>query len=381
MKKRILIFSTAYLPLIGGAEVAVKEITDRLSDFEFVMITARLDSKLPAKENIRNIEVHRLGKGNNRDKYRLIFGGWKKARELGKFDVVWSIMASYAGFAALRFKKRNPSVQFLLTLQEGDGRFDIYKHVLWCWPYFTQIFKRADKIQAISSYLAKWAKDLGASCPIEVVPNGVDITKFQYSLSSRTGIRDLVTQIKTELAIRESDRIVITASRLVKKNGVGDLINAMKFLNNDAHLLILGVGELENELNLLSKQKNLEDRVHFLGYIDQNKLPEYLGASDIFCRPSLSEGLGNAFLEAMAAGVPVVGTKVGGIPDFLRDGETGLFCANDPTDIAVKINRILNDHALADKLSANGKKLVEQKYSWDIIVAKMKNIFNNLCAS
>ena len=61
MKKRILIFSTAYFPLVGGAEVAVKEITDRLSDFEFVMITARLDSKLPLVEKIGNIEVHRLG--------------------------------------------------------------------------------------------------------------------------------------------------------------------------------------------------------------------------------------------------------------------------------------------------------------------------------
>lgn len=400
MKKRILIFSTAYLPLIGGAEVAVKEITDRLSDFEFVMITARLDNKLPAKEKIGNIEVHRLGRGDNQDKYRLIFCAWKKARELGKFDVVWSIMASYAGFAALRFKKRNPSVPFLLTLQEGDSRFDIYKHVWWCWPYFTKIFKRADKIQAISSYLAKWAKDLGAACPIEVVPNGVDATKFPISQFLPAGRqvqfpindqsqntpsfprrRESGGQLSKEFGIKGNDKVIITISRLVKKNGVSDLIKSMKFLNDNTLLLILGTGELEGKLKLESQQEGIEKRVRFLGNICHDDLPRYLQISDVFCRPSLSEGLGNVFLEAMAAGVPIVGTKIGGIPDFLRDGETGLFCVNDPRDIAKKIKMILDDQELRSRLIVNGKKIVEEKYSWKLVSEKMKNIFNNLCAS
>lgn len=122
--KRVLIFSTAYLPLVGGAEFAVKEITDRLGgEFEFVMLTARLDAKLPEIERIGNIEVHRIGEDNHWDKYRLVKVGWQEARKLGRFDLVWAIMASYGGFAALRYKKRNPAVPFLLTLQEGDSRW------------------------------------------------------------------------------------------------------------------------------------------------------------------------------------------------------------------------------------------------------------------
>ena len=70
MKPRILIFSTAYFPLVGGAEVAVKEITDRLSELEFVMLTAKLKPELPNIEKIGNVEVHRIGKGNHLDKFR-----------------------------------------------------------------------------------------------------------------------------------------------------------------------------------------------------------------------------------------------------------------------------------------------------------------------
>ena len=364
MKKRILIFSTAYFPLVGGAEVAVKEITDRLSDFEFVMITARLDSKLPLVEKIGNIEVHRLGKGNNRDKYRLIWQGARYARKLGHFDALWSIMASYAGFSALRLKKAK-NTPFLLTLQEGDSRWDIYKHVWWCWPYFKQIFKRADRIQAISNYLAEWAKNMGAKCPIEVVPNGVNSNLFQ-SLA---------------ISSRHLGKNVITTSRLVKKNGLSDLIQAMVYLSPEIKLKIIGSGSLQGRLKQQVKKLSLGDRVKFLGEKNHQEIFLELKNSDVFCRPSLSEGLGNSFLEAMAVGVPIVGANVGGIPDFLKDGETGLFCANNPKDIAEKIKRILDNQELRESLIVNGKKMVEQNYSWNMIAEKMKNIFNNLCAS
>lgn len=374
-KKRVLIFSTAYLPFIGGAEVAVQDITDRLPDFEFVMITAKLRQDLLAKEKIGNIEVRRLGRGNKWDKIRLIFSGWKLARELGKFDMVWSIMASYAGFAALGFKKRNLGVPFLLTLQEGDNKWHIYKHVWWCWPYFKQIFQRADKIQTISNYLANWAKKLGAKCPVEVVPNGVNI-------------QDLVPSKKSG----EFKRI-ITVSRLVKKNGLKYLIKAIRLVNNNYHhtviLKIIGDGELEEQLKKLAESQGLreqfviknikkEEKI-FEGVVANQRVYEYLNQADVFVRPSLSEGLGNSFLEAMAMGVPIIGTDVGGIPDFLIDEETGLFCkVADPEDIARQIKRILDDQSLAEKLTTNARKLVQEKFSWNIIIARMRTVFESL---
>ena len=111
-------------------------------------------------------------------------------------------------------------------------------------------------------------------------------------------------------------------------------------------------------------------------------MPQYLSAADVFARPSLSEGLGSAFLEAMAAGLPVIGTAVGGIPDFLKDPSThsgqatGLFCnVNDPWDLAEKIKTLLTDRELRTKLIDNGRKLVAEKYDWDIIAEKFEEIY------
>jgi glycosyltransferase involved in cell wall biosynthesis len=102
--------------------------------------------------------------------------------------------------------------------------------------------------------------------------------------------------------------------------------------------------------------------------------------ADVFVRPSLSEGLGNSFLEAMALGLPIIGTKVGGIPDFLKDGETGLFCqVNNPEDVARKIRMIKGDPILREKLIKNGQGLVKTFYSWETIVSKFeKEIFDKI---
>lgn len=370
--KRILIFSTAYFPLVGGAEVAVKEITDRLPEFTFVMLTARLDAKLPAHERIGNVEVHRIGRGNQWDKFRLIGSGSKPARHLGKFDLVWAIMASYAGFAAQRYKKKNPSVPFLLTLQEGDSRWQIYKHVWWCWPYFKQIFKQADHIQAISTFLARWGRKSGGRSPATVVPNGVDLKVFTPALPPAQAL-------VTALGWSFTDKIVVTVSRLVAKNGTADLIAALTHLPAEVKLLIIGSGELESQLKKQVSDLSLDGRVVFLGHQSQAEVARYLQISHVFCRPSLSEGLGNSFLEAMSAGLPVVATPVGGIPDFLLDGVTGLYCRpRNPKDIAAKIKIILADPALATRLRTAGRRLVEQRYSWETVTGQMRTILVNL---
>lgn len=374
--KRVLLFATAYLPFIGGAEVAVKEITDRLSEFEFVMITARLRSDLPAEEKIGNVTVKRIGKGNRWDKFRLILQAKKHANALGNFDMIWSIMASYGGFAALRVKKNHPSIPFLLTLQEGDSRAHIYSRVWWCWPYFVQIFRQADFIQAISTYLRDWAKSLKTKVPIEVIANGVETKMFSLSESKE----QMEKRLREKLSLPPNTRILVTVSRLVPKNGVEDVIRAVEFLPQQYHLLILGDGYLSSSLESLAREKHIEERVHFLGSVQYEEIPPFLWGSTIFCRPSLTEGLGNAFLEAMAAGIPVIGTPVGGIVDFLKEGETGWFVSpKNPEQIAEVVKKIENESVeTRNAIVERAKQVVDEKYSWDTIAEKMKKIFQNL---
>ena len=389
--KNVIIFSTAYLPMQGGAELAVKEIADRIRDYEFYLICARLLRDLPKLEKIGNVNVIRIGFGANFDKILLPFLGFLKARNIYNLSkiqnltskiYIWGIMASWGSLAGLIFKIFYPRIPFLLTMQEGDAPEYIEKgrggliNLSW-----RLLLKKADFVQVISNYLADMARNYGYKGEIEVVPNGVDLGKFQIpKLKTQINFKSQISNLRKELKIEENKQIIITVSRLVEKNGISDLIDAVSQLSIiNYQLLIIGSGPLEKQLKLQVEKLNLGKKIFFLGDVPNKKIFEYLAISDIFCRPSLSEGLGTAFLEAMAAGVPVVATPVGGIPDFLKSGETGLFCEiKNPQSIAEKIKILLENNELREKIIKNARELVEKKYNWDAIGLKMKNIFNKL---
>ncbi len=368
---RVLIFSLVYYPrFVGGAEIAVKELTDRIGDIEFDMITLRKYG--PKFERIGNVNIYRVGwpwiSGRTSSskifplsKYAFPFFAFFKALSLygkRKPDAIWSIMANYAGFGALFFKLRHPEVPFILTLQEGDPTDYIKKRVGFLYPLFKKIFIKADKVQAISNFLADWAGNMGHTGSVEVIPNGVDVKRFEGEghIPHNDGITTL-----------------ITTSRLVKKNGVEDIIRAMPFLPETVSLRILGTGPLKDHLMQVSDQLNLKGRVKFEGFVDHKDMPPFLHQADIFIRPSLSEGMGNSFIEAMAAGLPVIATPVGGIPDFLKDGETGLFVEpKSPRLIAFQVQKLISDRVLRDKIVINAKRMVREKYDWDLIAREMK---------
>src|SRR3990167_2127187 len=167
--KRILIFSTAYLPFVGGAEVAVKEITERLAEeYEFDLITARLSRTLPRSEIVGKVRVFRIGIGIPiMDKLILPFVGALKAWGLirnNKYQAFWCIMATWASGAAYAvnmvrgvfFRKRVPLV---LTLQEGDSEEHLrYRRGGLISLSWYMALKRTDMVTAISNYLLARAK-------------------------------------------------------------------------------------------------------------------------------------------------------------------------------------------------------------------------------
>jgi len=375
MSKNILIFSTAYFPLVGGAEVAAKEITQRLPDWQFDLITARIKSGLKKFERIGNINVYRVGLGLGfLDKFLLPITGYLKARQLNKknnYQIIWSVMASQAGVAAAFFKIFHSQKKLVLTLQEGDkeehlkryvfGLGFLYKFLIRPWHLLP--FRNADAITAISSDLKKRALENGVKVPIKIIPNAVDLKLFRPK----------------EKAAVSGPKIILTVSRLVKKNGVDDLIKAGQYLNFDFKILIIGVGPDESKLKKLTKKLNLENRVEFLGQVEYSNLPDYYHRANVFVRPSLSEGLGNVFLEAMACGTPIIGTPVGGIPDFLIERETGLFCqTGNPKSVAQKIEEILASESLRENLIKNGLEIVREKYNWDNIARQMEGVYDKL---
>ncbi len=371
---RIAVFSLAYHPFEGGAEIAAREIMTRNPSYDFCLFTHRFESSWATEETTAGIQITRLGRGQSHksyygrtlEKWGYIFRAWRKAEREHRrspFSLVWAIMASYGGAAAWLFKIRHPSIPFLLTLQEGDAESHILRRVGIWHPIWRYIFKTANQIQAISKFLADFARREGATCPIEIIPNGV-----------------APEEIKINPIQGKKEKIIITTSRLVHKNGIDIALRALGFLERRGItkwiFWILGQGPEENVLMKLAQSEGVGDKAIFMGTVPRETIPGYLSKADIFIRPSRSEGLGNSFLEAMASGVPIIGTPVGGIVDFLKDGITGL-CAQteNPESVAEKIQLLLGDQALRKRLAENAAKLVAEKYTWDIIAASMNELF------
>ena len=380
-KRRILIFSTAYHPFVGGAEVAVKEITDRLgNDFEFDLITAKMQKGLPDVEKIGSVTVYRIGGGKSTtDKLLLPFLGAIKVWKLQKtrnYFCFWSVMVTFAGGAAylynifrtLTFQKKIPMI---LNLQEGDSE----NHLNYRWAGLLDLSWRlalwqTDIVTGLSNFLIDRAKKKGYKGPSFLIPNGVDLSIFTKEISEEEKI---ATQ--NLLSKKEGDIFLVTVSRLVYKNANDDVISALVSLPKNVYFIIIGKGDLGLELQKQAVDLGVEDRVKFLGLVPNTDLARYLSVCDIFIRPSRSEGFGISFVEAMAAGLPVIATPVGGIPDFLDDKETGIFCSPDnPQSIVKAVNEILSDKELRDKIIFQAKDRVVAKYGWDHIAVKMKGL-------
>lgn len=401
MPKKILILSLAYYPeTVGGAEIAIKEITDRINpaDFEFHLICLRFNSHLPKKEKIGNVQIYRIGfskKNPNEsdlkkiplhlNKYLFQIAAACKALRLhkkNKYNALWAMMAHSTAVPAAIFNIFKPSVPLILTLQEGDPLDYVEKKTKFARPLFLRAFKKAALIQPISNFLSSWAKHINSEAPIEIIPNGADLKKFE----SKNHEKDS-NNSKIKFNKKQNEVYLITTSRLVKKNGVDTIIESLPLLTSDIKLLIVGSGPEENYLKKLAAKIKVSDRCQFLGQIDNNNIHIYLKNSDIFVRPSRSEGMGNSFIEAMAARLPVIATQSGGIADFLFDEKTNpdkkttgwAVTKENPEQIAKAIKDILSNPSKTEKITSNAYDFIKEKYNWNSVAQKMqKRVFEKI---
>lgn len=394
MPKKVLIFSLTYFPkYVGGAEIAIKEITDRISplDIEFHMLTLRFDSTLPKVEQVGNVFVHRIGFAAKHPtmadlkKFPLVLNKYLyqgiapfyalRLHSKYHYDGMWAMMAHATGIAIGLFTLMAPRVPYVLTLQEGDPLEHIERLARPAWPLFKGAFTHASSVQVISTFLGKWAKRMGYKGEPLLIPNAVDTKRFAASYPEKE--RDL---LRSTLGGKNDTVFLVTTSRLVFKNAVDDIIKALPKLPKRIRLLVIGTGPDEKMLKDIAFREHVSDRVQFLGQIDHGELPKYLAVSDIFVRPSRSEGMGNSFVEAFAAGIPVIATQEGGLSDFLFDQRrnpdrlsTGWAVdKNSPDQIAQTIKEILAHPAETRKVVETARKLAFSNYDWDAVAKAMR---------
>lgn len=370
--------------------MAIKEITDRISDTQFDLITAKLKTGLPNFEKIGNINVYRLGFGFSfLDKLLLPFWGAVFASRLNKknnYDYFWCMMVTFASgaayltniFANIFSAKKVP---IILTLQEGDS--EEYLKTKWFGMIdlsWRLALKKSDVVTVISDYLRNRAQRLGFQGEIKLIPNGVDIDHYS-EIFSEEELKELSDNLGRK---NENIIMLISTSRLAPKNGIDLVIKSLKYLPDNFRFYNFGSGKDKKYLINLATISGVSARVHLEDYVEHNELPKYLKIADIFIRPSRSEGQGISFLEAMAAKIPVIATPVGGIVDFLVDpsntsgqAATGYFCQSEnPESIAKVVQKVISD---PDKnhIIENAYRMVSEKYDWNLIAGKMEEIFKN----
>jgi len=387
-KMKVLMFSPNYYPYIGGAEVFAQEIAERLvrDGHEVDVITGLLDENLEKFEIINGVNIYRVRiyKGKYYVRYlsslSYVFSSLLKALRLRKarrYDIIHA-HAEVGGIAGVIFKKlvRRP---LLVTVQGGAPsdmvlRNKIIRRVVgWC-------FVNSNAVHVISRYLKERAKLLGAK-KIILIPDGVDDTKF-HPMSKE--------DLKRKHGFYTDRRIILTVcpGHFRGKNpssydtGYPSLIKAFGELTKeipDLQLVFIGEGHKRNEFKDIAAALHVEDRVTFLGFIPHDMLPDYFGMAEVFIRPSVGEGLGIAFIEAMACGVPVIGTNIGGIPDIIKHGENGLMVSPyNVEDIMNALRKILEDEIFRKKLIKEGLRTVYEKFRWSVVYREVRKIYTEL---
>lgn len=204
---------------------------------------------------------------------------------------------------------------------------------------------------------------------IMIIPNGIDLDKFN-GLNRENA--------RSEMRIPNDDIIVTFVGTLRPVKGVKYLIQAMDLIhkkNADIKLMLVGDGPDRQELERMTEELELKDVVVFVGKVPNEKIPMYMTASDIFILPSLSEGFPIVNLEAMASGLPVIVTKVGGLPEIVNEGENGFLVEpKNPEQLADKILMLMEDNNLRYKISENNKKKAKD-FSWENVIDQLGGVF------
>jgi glycosyltransferase involved in cell wall biosynthesis len=203
---------------------------------------------------------------------------------------------------------------------------------------------------------------------LEVVHNGIPIPDRPVSDSP-----DRRASARAALGIPEDLALVVAVGNLYPVKDHATLVRAIARLPA-ARVAIAGRGDQEAPLRALAAQLGLADRVHLLGLRDD--VETVFAAADVFVQPSLSEGLPLAVLEAMATGLPVVATSVGGIPEVIADGRTGLLVpASDPLALAAALAKVLSSPDLAKSLGRSGRERALAEFSVEQMTERYRRLY------
>ena len=355
----------------GGTEYVLLRLIRGLGDAAFehrICATRGIDADFAAQNNLADNQLFLAGRHDLSFQFPL----FRLARYMRSFRPHVVHTRNWGGLEAV-FAARLAGVPVVIHSEHG---YEVDS--LAGLPFRRRVFRRvaysaADTVftnsRELRDYHARQAKVSLES--IQVIYNGVDTNRFAPHPEIRQRVR-------RELGLPIESFVVGSVGRLVPIKDHGTLLQAASLLAErriDVRVLLVGSGPTRSELQSKADQlEKLSGRVHFVGASDQ--VPTFLNAMDVFVLPSLGEGMSNTLIEAMASGLPVAATRVGGNPELVEEGRSGEFFApGDFASLARLLEQLSRDNGLRRALGSAARERAVSRFSFEQMVTNYRSLY------
>jgi len=379
MNPRVVVLTTYFRPIVGGVESNAERLARFLhaSGFEVRVLTKRIAPSLADAEDMDGVPVERIGPFGERSasgKWRLLpFVCRWLIRQAATYDVVCCVDYRGVGIAAIAARAITGR-RVVLQAQTPGGLV----RSLLTWPVIA-VYRRADAFACISHGLEREARAAGVPADrVHFLPNAVDILRF------RPAEADERRSLRRHWAVPDNTVVCLFVGRLSREKGLMDLMAAWNLVRPaNAVLLVAGPDMVDHPWNVgpaareYVEQHDLGSSVRFLGSIED--VAPLLRVADVVIQPSHFEALGLSAVEALASGVPVVASAVGGLLDFVVDGENGKLCPpQDPEALSVCIRIFITDDDFRHRASDRARGSVIEQYDEQTVFSRFAVLLRRL---
>ncbi len=360
---KILLINSEYPPIGGGAGNASAQLAQALARLgeEVTVLTARFGSlpRLEQQGAVRIVRVAALRRRADRSgaleqAIFMLAGTLGASRHLRRWrpDVVLAFFGVPGGVVAL-FLRAAFRIPYVVSLRGGDvpgfRPYDFARYHRLMGPLIRRVWRRAQAVVANSHGLRDLAGAFDPGVPIDIISNGVDLARFAV------GDRDWAPPR------------MLFVGRVVYQKGLDLLLEALAGIATIPwEMVVAGDGSQREALGSRARALGIGERIRFAGWLRGDEILRAYREANLFVFPSRHEGMPNAVLEAMAAGLPVVASRIAGSEELVESGETGLLVPpEDSASLRQALATLLPDAPRRAAMGAAGRRRVAERYTWD----------------
>jgi len=288
--------------------------------------------------------------------------------------IIQAYTATPSGYVGLLAKKRY-NIPLVCSCRGGDiNTSPTYNQLTY--RLTKNVLSQADQVTTVSAALKSVAETIAKPRKdIKVIYNGCDSEAFRPNEEARSRIRK-------KIGITPEQKVIIFVGHLYQTKGVFELAHAFSELHSkhpDSRLIFIGKGSAGNVLTEMAARCKLHDKIYIIGQKKHNEISDWMNAADIFVLPSYSEGLPNVVLEAMSCRLPIVATRVGGTPELVADGQSGILIdAANVNQLVVALDQLLSNRQLRKDMGTYGREIVANKFSWRSSCSALRAVYEEL---